>query len=87
MIREVAGQPGADGGVFVGGVDAHQVQWLPRVDLGDLVEEPHELLVAVARHAGIDDLAGGYLQRDEQGAIPRYRGGAASPPVAGPANG
>ena len=51
------------GGVVV----ADDVQPSPRVGLGDLLEEAQELLVAVPGQAGVDDLAGGYLERGEQG--------------------
>ncbi len=50
----VAGQPRLDRGVLVGGVVvAHHVQLDPRVGLGDLLEEPQELLVAVPGVAGV----------------------------------
>jgi hypothetical protein len=52
-------------GVFVGGVLVHhQVQSPARVGLGDLFEEPQELLPGQAR---LGDLAGGHLERGEQG--------------------
>src|SRR6476659_9049094 len=74
----VAGQPGLDLGVLVGGVVvADDVQPPPRVGLGDLLEETQELLVAVPGLAGVDDLAGGHLQGGEQ------RGGAVADVVVG----
>src|SRR3954452_19695517 len=64
-------QPGVHGRMLVGGVVvAHQVQPLPRVSLGDLLEERQELLVAVPGQAGLLDPSGGHLERGEQ------RGGA-----------
>ena len=60
----VVGQPGGHRRVFVGGVVVdHHVQLAPRVGLGDLLEEPQELLVAVPVVAGVDHLAGGDLER------------------------
>jgi hypothetical protein len=48
--------------VFVGAVIIqHDVQLATRIGLGDLLKEPQELLVAMARVAGVGDLAGGYL--------------------------
>ena len=64
----MAGQPGGHRGVLVGGVVVdHHVQLAPRVGLGDLLEEPQELLVPVPVVAGVDHLAGGDLERGEQG--------------------
>jgi hypothetical protein len=40
---------------------------LSRVGLGHLFEEAQELLVPVPRQAGLGDLAGGNLERGEQG--------------------
>ena len=52
----------------MGGVVVHdQVQLALGVGAGDLLEEAQELLVAVARVAGVDDLAGRDLQGGEQG--------------------
>jgi hypothetical protein len=63
----VAGQPGLDRGMFVGGVVvAHEVQLRLGAGLGDLFEEAQELLVAMPGVAGVGDLAGGDLQRGEQ---------------------
>jgi hypothetical protein len=40
-------------------VVAHDVQLAARVGVGDLLEEAQELLVAMPREAGFNDLAGG----------------------------
>ena len=66
--------------MLVGGVVVdHDVQFAPRVGLGDLLEEPQELLVAVPVVAGVDHLAGGDLECGEQGggAVPDVVVGAA----------
>jgi len=58
----VAVQPGLDCRVLVGGVVVDdEVQLDPGVGLGELLEEGEELLVAVARVAGVDDVASGDL--------------------------
>src|SRR5215218_8444711 len=55
----VAGQPGLDGRVFVGGVVVtDQMQLLSRVGLRHLLEELQELLVAVSGQARLLDPAG-----------------------------
>ena len=52
MDAGMAGQPGLDPLVLVGGVVVHHhVQLAARVDLGDQLEEVEELAVAVARLA------------------------------------
>ena len=67
----VAGQPRGDLGVLVGGVVvADDVEFLPRVGGGDLLEEAQELPVTVPGVTGVDDVAGGGFQGGEQ------RGGA-----------
>ena len=69
----ILGQPCLHGGVLVGGVVlADHMQRHSRVCLGDLAEGGEELLVTVPGFAGVDDLAGGDLQRGEQcrGAVP-----------------
>jgi len=64
----VAGEPGADGGVLVGGVVvADHMQLAAWVGAGNLLEEPQKFLVAVARRALVDDPASRDLQRSEQG--------------------
>ena len=64
----VLGQPGLHGGVLVGGVVVyHDVQFAPRVGLGDMLEELQELVVSMPRVAGIGHLAGRDFQRREQG--------------------
>ncbi len=62
-----AGQPPADGFVLVRGVVVeHDVQFLPGVGGGGLLEEFQELLVPVPGVAGIGDLPGGDLEGGEQ---------------------
>jgi hypothetical protein len=43
------------------------VQLHPSVGRGDVLEEAQELLVPVPQVAGVGDLAGGHLERREQG--------------------
>jgi hypothetical protein len=63
----MAGQPGPDRGVLVGGVVVHHHMQLPtRVCPGDQLEERQELLVAVPRVALVGDPPGGHLQRGKQ---------------------
>jgi hypothetical protein len=66
-------QPGLDVGVVVGRVVVdHDVQFAARIRLGNQFQELEELDAAVARVAGIGDLAGRDLKGSEQ------RGGAVS---------
>lgn len=58
----VAGQPGVDLGVLVGGVVvADYVQLHPGIGLGDPLEEGKEFGVPVARLTRVDDLVGSDL--------------------------
>ena len=64
----VFSQPVADLDAFVGGVVVHhQVQLLVGVGAGDVFEESQKLLMAVAVLADAGDLAGGDVQRSEEG--------------------
>jgi hypothetical protein len=55
----------ADLGMLVGAVVvAHDVQLAARVGGGDLLDEAQELLVAMPREAGFNDLAGGPVERN-----------------------
>ncbi len=64
----VLGQPGLDGGVFVGGVVVRDdVQLDPRVGLGDQLQEAEELGMGVSLVAGVGHLACRDLQGREQG--------------------
>src|SRR5918994_5979383 len=75
----MAGQPGLDLGVLVGGVVVHHHMQLPtRIGLGDELEEGQELAVAMARLAGVGHLTGRHLQGGKQ------RGGAVPDIVVGP---
>ena len=77
----MAGQPGLDPGVLVGGVVVHHHLQLPtRIGLGDELEEGQELAVAMAGMAGVGHLTGRHLQRGNQrrGAVPE---GVVGPPL------
>ena len=69
VIRGLLGQPGLHRWGACGWRSCRTTtcSCTPRVGLGDLLEEAQELLVAVPRVAGVGDLAGGDLQRGEQG--------------------
>jgi len=68
MDAWVFGQPGAHFDALVGGVVVHhQVQLLGGIGQRDVLEEAQELLMAVTVLADPGDLAGGNLQRGEQG--------------------
>ena len=70
----MAGQPGLDLGVLVGGVVVHHYMQLPtRIGLGDELEELQELAVAMAGMAGIGDLPGGHLQGGNRVVVPWRR--------------
>src|SRR3954467_14428211 len=69
----VAGEPGADRGMVVGGVVVdHHVQFPAGVGGGDLAQKGADLLVPVPFGAGVGDPAGGHLECGEQrgGAVP-----------------
>jgi hypothetical protein len=68
----VAGQPGANRRVLVGGqlVD-HEMPFAARAGGGDLLEEGRELLVAVPLGAGLADTAGDDLQHGNSVVVPR----------------
>jgi hypothetical protein len=67
----IRGQPVTDLDTLVGRVVVHhEVEFLIGVGLGDVLEERQKLLVAVPRLEGGGDVAGGDVDRGEQGRGP-----------------
>ena len=72
MEARMALQPGLDLGMLVGGVvvgDQVHVEVLRRLGI-DPAQELEPFLMAMARHALADHLAGGDVERGEQGVVP-----------------
>jgi len=63
----MAGQPGLDLGVLVGGVVVEHDQLAAWIGASDQLEEAQELTVPVSRVTGVGHVTGGHLQGGKQG--------------------